>query len=123
MIKASVRIENIAGLDAQFAEVIAAIEANEEIVAGVVESEAKSSLLFADKSGKLRKSIGQRKGKQGGYIVFARAPHAHLVEFGHVMLNKFGKRTKLGRVKAHPFLRQAKEAGIIRAVELFRSKK
>jgi HK97 gp10 family phage protein len=121
MIKMSVRVDNINGLDAQFGEVVAAIEANLETVAANVAANAKSSAAFADKDGNLRKSISYKKSKfeNGGFIVAARAPHAHLVEFGHVMLNKFGAPTKLRRVPAHPFLRKAVEQGIKEAVRLF----
>lgn len=122
MIKTGVRVDNIAGLDTQLAEVIAAIESNLEIVAADVEAEAKNTSAFSDKTGNLRKSIKKRKSKfeNGGFIVMAKAPHAHLIEFGHVMIawgHPIGR-----RVPAHPFLRPAVEKGISKAVSLFRKK-
>jgi hypothetical protein len=129
MIKMSVRVDNINGLDAQFGEVLAAIEGNLDAVASMVETEARSSAAFIDKTGNLRASIKKRKSKypDGGYIVEAsgrgksKGYHAANVEFGHVMIawgNPTGK-----RVPAHPFMRPAAEKGFRSAVELFRVKK
>jgi len=131
MIRAGVRLDNIEGFDAQLEEVVAAIDANLETVATAVYTEAKATSLFADKTGRLRISIRKRKSKynDGGYIVMAsggtraEGNHAHLVEFGHVMLNKFGAPTKLSRVPARPFLRKATEHGISLAISLFRNNK
>ena len=123
MIKVGVRVDNIAGFDAQFEEVVKAIEANVEQTAAVVESEARITSQFSDKTGQLRRSVGKRKSRKsdGAYLVFAKAPHAHLVEYGHVMIawgNPTGK-----RVAPRPFMRRALEKGIATAVQLFRVKK
>ena len=128
MIRVGVRVENIEGLDAQYEEVVQAIEENLDEVATFVESEAQNASVFKDKNGDLRRSIRKRKSKfkNGGFIIIAggsKAPHAHLVEYGHVMLNKFGEPTKLGRVPAKSFMRTAAEKGIRKAVELLRVKK
>lgn len=123
MIKSKVRVENIEGLDAQIDEVIRAIEGNLDIVAEDVKTEAQSTSMFADKTGNLRKSIGKRKSKfeNGGYIVYARAPHAHLIEYGHYLI-AWGHSTGR-RVAARPFMRKAVERGISKAVQVFRSSK
>jgi len=130
MIRAGVRIENIEGLDAQLEDVIAAIDDNLNVVATAVYTAAKTTTLFKDKTGHLRISIRKRKSRyeNGGYIIMAsggtrvEGNHAYLVEYGHVMLNKFGSQTKLDRVPAHPFLRKATEYGISLAATLFRKK-
>ncbi|MDL2280153.1 HK97 gp10 family phage protein [Desulfovibrio sp. OttesenSCG-928-G11] len=65
---------------------------------------------FADKSGKLRKSIRKKKSKFGEsmMIVQASMPHAHLVEQGHdVKVRKDGR--VLGHAPARPFLGPAAE--------------
>lgn len=123
-----------AGLDAQLAEVMDAVDANLEEVAKVVRDDAKHTAGFIDKTGNLRKSIGMRKSKfpEGGYIVKAsgrnrdtdsegaKGFHAHLVEFGHVMV-AWGKRTGK-RVPAHPFMRPALMKGWAHALKLFRQR-
>lgn len=78
-------------------------------IAERVAAEARATSAFADKTGKLRKSIKARKSKfqDGGWIVVARSPHAHLVEFGHTSVNSNGLVT--GSVPAHPFLRPARD--------------
>lgn len=120
MIEADVTVKNIEGFDSQFDDVFEAIEANLGEIASIVKTEADNTAEFVDKTGKLRK--GNRKSKSrfedGGYIVYNREPHAHLVEYGHVMLTSKGEATKLGRVPAHPFMRKALEAGIAEAVKL-----
>lgn len=123
MIKVGVRVDNIAGFDAQFEEVVRAIEANVEQVAADVEAEARITSEFSDKTGALRKSIGKRKSRksEGAYQVFAKAPHAHLVEYGHVLI-AWGHPTGK-RVAPRPFMRRALESGIKTAVQLFRVKK
>jgi hypothetical protein len=130
MIKMGVRV-NIDGIDAQFEEVLAAIEGNLDAVANVVLHEAQATTAFddSDYTGNLRASIKKRKSKftDGGFIVEAsgrgksKGYHAANVEFGHVMIawgNPTGK-----RVPAHPFMRPAAEKGFRSAVELFRVKK
>lgn len=121
MFKANVRVENIEGFDMQFEELLKAIDHNLEAVSSVVEHSAINSVRFVDKTGHLRRNIKKRKSKfkDGGYIVMATSPHAHLVEFGHVEV-LFGVRTGR-RVPPHPFLRKAVEEGYREAVKLFRS--
>lgn len=116
MVKATVRVKDIAGLDATIAEVMDAMDANLKDIAEYVEREAQTTLAYQDKTGKLRKKTKLRVSKyeDGGYIVQARAPHAHLVEYGHVAIPP-GK-LEGGRVKPHPFMRPALEKGVIYAV-------
>lgn len=77
-----------------------------EPIAKAVAATAQRSAAFADKTGRLRKSIRAAKSKfqDGGWIVMATAPHAHLIEFGHAHVRK-GK--VVGHVPPHPFLRPA----------------
>lgn len=77
-----------------------------EPIAKAVAVEAQRSSAFADKTGKLRKSIKAARSKfdDGGWIVMATAPHAHLIEFGHANVRK-GR--VVGHVPARPFLRPA----------------
>ena len=58
----------------------------------------KQTSAFADKTGNLRESIRKEKSlfEQGGFVIVADAPHAHLVEYGHG-----GKHP----APAHPFVR------------------
>lgn len=67
---------------------------------------------------RLRPNIKAFKSKyqDGGAIVAAKAPHAHLVEFGHVLVKK-GK--VIGYVPAHPFLRPAVQKRVEEAIERF----
>ena len=62
-------------------------------IAAQVFEKAKSSTAFRDKTGRLRQSIWiyRSKYKDGGYVVYVKAPHSHLVEFGHVQVAKDGK--------------------------------
>lgn len=64
----------------------------------------------------LRDAVFSVKGKKGASNVIAgvsikRMPHAHLVEFGHVLWKmgrrKDGRGYQVGTVKEHPFLRPA----------------
>lgn len=135
MIRANAKIDaNV--FDAVFNAIAEDVDAGLSEVAGVVLDEARSSADFIDRSGNLRKSIRKRKSRfeNGGYIVFARGAnnkdsesesskgyHAHLVEFGHVMI-AWGRVTGK-RVKPHPFLRNARTKGFQRAMEIFRSGK
>ena len=123
MFKANVSVKNIDGFDAQLEDVLDAIEDNLDDIAKVVKAEADTTAEFVDKTGLLRKSNKKRKSKfeDGGYIVFNRAPHAHLVEFGHVKF-LFGHPTG-ERVPAHPFMRHALEKGFLKALEIFRRSK
>jgi len=129
MIKIGVRVEGMEDFDAQFAEVVQAIEENLDEVANTVLTEAKNTAAFIDKTGNLRGSIKKRKSKykDGGYIVEAggrgssKGYHAFNVEVGHVLI-AWGKPTGK-RVPAKPFLRPAAEKGIRKAIEIFRSGK
>ncbi|MGX7950482.1 HK97 gp10 family phage protein [Oleidesulfovibrio alaskensis] len=57
--------------------------------------------------GLLVKSVRARPSKfeAGGYIVVVRAPHAHLVEYGHNIVDRKG--VVRGKVRPHPFFRPA----------------
>ena len=131
MIRAKVRVENIQGLDAQFAEVEKAIETNIREVAFVARDEAKTTAAFRDKTGNLRRSIKARKKKNADatYVVSATGRnkddmgyHAALVEYGHVKF-LWGHPQVGERVAARPFMRPAAETAIKHAVELFRRNK
>ena len=121
MMSASVSVKNIEGLDLQFADVMKAIDQNLEETADIVEREAQTTAAFQDKTGKLRKAIKKKKSKfaDGGWIVVARAPHAHLVEYGHVKI-LWGRPTA-ERVPPHPFLRPALEKGVRFAAAKFKA--
>lgn len=123
MIKVNVSFRDMDGFDAQLDEISDAINAKLEDIATLVRDEAKATSEFADKTGKLRGSIRKRKSRfeGGGYIVEAKAPHAHLVELGHVLI-AWGHITGK-RVPPHPFMRPALDKGMREAVNLFRSNK
>lgn len=131
MIKVGVRVDNISGFDAQFEELVAAIESRVKEVAEDVRDNAKSTAAFIDRTGNLRRSIRMRKkrNQDGVYQVLAygsnrdsaKGYHAALVEFGHVMI-AWGHPTGK-RVAAKPYMRPAIEKGYQKAVQLFRSKK
>jgi len=120
MLSAQVSVREIAGLDAAISEVMDAMDANLKDVAEYVEREAQTTLAYKNKTGDLRKKTKLKVSKfeDGGYIVVARQPHAHLVEYGHVAIPP-GKLPG-GRVPPHPFMRPALEKGIAYAVAKFR---
>ena len=120
MIQGRVSRVALADLDAALDEILVAVDADLSGIADYVEAEAKTTARFADKTGNLRKTIKKRKSKfpEGGYIVVATAPHAHLVEFGHAMWVD-GVYVK-DHVKPRRFLRQAKEKGWREAIRRFR---
>lgn len=122
MIQGRVSRVALADIDAALDEILAAVDADLSGIADYVEAEAKTTARFADKTGNLRKTIKKRKSKfpEGGYIVVATAPHAHLVEFGHAMWVK-GVYVK-DHVKPRKFLRKAKEKGWREAIRRFRGK-
>ena len=122
MIQGRVSRVALADLDAALDEILAAVDADLSGIADYVEAEAKTTARFADKTGNLRKTIKKRKSKfpEGGYIVVATAPHAHLVEFGHASWVK-GVYVK-DHVKPRKFLRIAKEKGWREAIRRFRGK-
>ena len=88
------------------------INQNAETIARQIAIDAKTTTAFKDKTGTLRKSIRARKSKfeDGGWIVVAGSPHAHLVEYGHK------------NAPAHPFLRPALDKNIAEAKRLFGAK-
>ena len=120
MIQGRVSRVALADINAALDEILAAVDADLSGIADYVEAEAKTTARFADKTGNLRKTIKKRKSKfpEGGYIVVATAPHAHLVEFGHAMWVK-GVYVK-DHVKPRKFLRKAKEKGWREAIRRFR---
>lgn len=120
LLSARVSVKDIDGLDASLREIMDAIDQSLEATAQFVEHEAQITSAFQDKTGLLRKRIKLKKSKfeDGGYIVQARAPHAHLVEFGHVKF-LWGRPTG-ERVPPHPYLRPALEKGIRYAVGKFK---
>ena len=122
MIQGRVSRVALADINAALDEILAAVDADLSGIADYVEAEAKTTARFADKTGNLRKTIKKRKSKfpEGGYIVVATAPHAHLVEFGHASWVK-GVYVK-DHVKPRKFLRIAKEKGWREAIRRFRGK-
>ena len=122
MIQGRVSRVALADLDAALDEILAAVDADLSGIADYVEAEAKTTADFVDRSGNLRKTIKKRKSKfpEGGYIVVATAPHAHLVEFGHA--SWVDGEYKKGHVEPRRFLRQAKEKGWREAIRRFRGK-
>jgi hypothetical protein len=120
LMSAKVSLKDIDQLDVALADILKAVDQRLEDTAEVVEREAKTTSSFTDKGGKLRKSISKQKSKfeDGGWIVVARAPHAHLVEYGHVKF-LWGRPTG-ERVAPRPFLRPALEKGIRYAVAKFK---
>lgn len=80
-------------------------------IAAQVFEKAKASTAFRDKTGRLRQSIWiyRSKYKDGGYVVYVKVPHSHLVEFGHAVVAKDGKVLE-HRVPGKFFLRKARNA-------------
>lgn len=80
-------------------------------IAAQVFEKAKASTAFRDKTGRLRQSIKlyRSKYKDGGYVVYVKAPHSHLVEFGHAIVTKDGTVLE-HRVTGKHFLRKARNA-------------
>jgi len=95
-------------------------------VAEDVASRARATTAFVDKDGFLRNSIRVEDPgpespfllvKAGGYSASENyAPHVHLVEFGHEMLTKDGRR--VGRVEPKEFMRPARDAALQHANEI-----
>ena len=84
-------------------------------IAAQVFEKAKASTAFRDKTGRLRQSIWiyRSKYKDGGYVVYVKAPHSHLVEFGHdLVVEKDGTVVKHvpNYVTGTHFLRKARNA-------------
>ena len=80
-------------------------------IAAQVFEKAKASTAFRDKTGRLRQSIWiyRSKYENGGYVIYVKAPHSHLVEFGHAVVTKDGKVLE-HRVPGKFFLRKARNA-------------
>ena len=101
------------------------IDGELESIANRIADEARGEEFPTSKTGKLVKGIRPRVSKfeNGGWIVLVRVPHAHLVEYGHAMVNHDGTQPKITKhVPAHPFLRKAKDKVLMEAVAEFRSK-
>jgi len=84
-------------------------------VAAQVYEKAKATTAFRDKTGKLRRSIWiyRSKYENGGYVIYVKAPHSHLVEFGHdLVVEKDGTVVKHvpNYVTGTHFLRKARNA-------------
>ena len=113
-------------------ELAAYINENAKQIARQIAADAKASTAFKDYKGtaresewskktwgpnarKLRKSIRAKKSKfeDGGWIVMATAPHAHLIEYGHGGPNP---------APPHPFLRPALYKNIAAAKQAFGAK-
>lgn len=127
LLKASAQVSS--DLDAEFAAALMSIVGDVDKVlenaANEVSFEARRTSAFRDKTGRLRGKIEMKKSKfeGGGYIVTARAPHAHLVEFGHlqVVKNKQGLVKVVGHVSAKPFLRPALDSVRARLIAQLRA--
>lgn len=89
------------------------IDDNAEQIARDIAADARASVNVV--TGNLKKSIRAKKSKfeNGGWIIQATAPHAHLIEFGWKTKNKNPSET------AKPFLRPALERNIERAKAAF----
>lgn len=91
-------------------------------IADAAKARAKASSAFADKSGKLRKSIKTEKSKKRRkkgetvYLLRAMAPHAHLIEYGHAMVTHDGR--VVGHVAAHPFIQPAVDSVLPEAEQI-----
>lgn len=117
MLKADVRAEIPDNID--LAEIEMWVDDNCETLAHEVLVDAEHSDAYQDQSNMLRDSGEARKSKfkNGGWIVVFKAPHAHLIELGHVKV-LWGRRTN-EKVPPHPFLRPALDRAVARAVALF----
>ncbi len=126
MMRAVVKLQLPDMLDEELLELVReSVDADAKMLAGEIQAKAKTSTAFQDYKGtsreseysrthyaggiKLRRSIHIKKSKfeDGGYLVYSKAPHAHLIEFGHTLVSHF---KVLGIVDAHPFLRPAADA-------------
>lgn len=113
MIKAEVHINS--ALDAAFAQALAqakgGVDAELEQAAQTVALVAWGSMDFKDKTGRLRAKIKVEKSRfqDGGWLVTVRAPHAHLVERGHLQVkkSKSGIVRVVGHVPGKRFLHKA----------------
>lgn len=129
LIKSSVQVNP--ALDAAFADALKNIKGDVDALlleaAQDVGFEARRTAAFVDKTGKLRNSIAMQPSKfpDGGYIVVARSPHAHLVEFGHLLVKKTktGIVKIIGHVPAHPFLRPALDSAKRKVIALVKAAK
>lgn len=109
------------------AEFEAACDEVAEAGAQKIASDMRSTTLFKDKTGNLRKSIAVHKSrfKGGGYVVGAWAPHAHLIEFGtteRFQKTGFLQAKSVGAVRPRPFVQQAIERNRRRIQQSFANK-
>jgi len=110
-----------------------ATEKSAEEGAELIYNSAKNTSLFKDKSVNLRRSIKKSKSKykNGGYVVYADAPHAHLIEYG-ARGGQDGSDTDApplsaftedgayrGQQKPRPFMRKAKKDNEIKIQAMF----
>ena len=81
------------------------IDTHTEQIAEEIATEAKQRA--PRRIGRLVRSIRVRPSRfeGGGWLVIASAPHAHLVEYGHQIVDRKGR--VRGRVAPSPFLRPA----------------
>jgi hypothetical protein len=112
------------------------INENAEQIAKQIATDARATTEFQDYKGtaresewskktwgsnarKLRRSIRAKESKfeDGGWIVQATAPHAHLIEYGHDIVTKDGR--KVGRAQPRSFLRKALNDNIAAARNAF----
>lgn len=122
LLKASASVN--AALDAEFAAalqgIIGDVDQTLRETANEVAAEAKRTTAFRDKTGTLRGRIRVVKSKfpEGGWLVVADSPHAHLVERGHLLVlkGKGGIVRVVGHVTAKPFMRPAADRGKASAI-------
>ncbi len=127
--RVSIRVRGLKGLERAFRRLPGDV-ANQVLEGGV---KAGSAVVEAEitrrtpvgRTGLLRRRMTNRKLKSSRLTaarkVGPRAPHAHLVEFGHVQVwkhPKTGKKYVKGHVPAHPFVRPGAEAAFRPAVEV-----
>lgn len=109
-----IKVEGMAQLDRKLKKLVERatgpqVEAALLKAAVPLETAMKRTTAFADYTGYLRRSIGTKKGRRRPsptVTVGAKAPHAHLVEFGTAERHhKSGKST--GIMPKRPFIRPA----------------
>jgi len=106
-------------LDAAFAQELPRVQGDVDAIlketANAVADEARNTAAFKDKTRMLRNSIivSRSKFANGGWLVVAKSPHAHLIERGHLLVkkSKSGIVKIIGHVTAKPFMRPAAESG------------
>lgn len=122
---ATVQIENLdSGFTSQLKGNREEIDKFLNKVATKLHEEASTTADYIDKTGTLRKRTKKKKSKfeDGGFIVFAAAPHAHLVEWGHEMVTTKGVPTGK-RVPPRSFMRNAEDKAAAYALTLLSGRK